>query len=270
MLALKVESGPDSRPGHEVMPGLKRKLNDTTIEVRALGPAPTAAVKRRLWSQPDVTSHSLVVLTSDRIYLAPIGSDPKPERLESIKAGGDVDAILGSLATTIDLVGVRRVKLDLETNSLIVEYVGRGLGTSGATIVFATHEAADACFTKMWRRLGDGMKLNDYQRDKWALARAPLMVLAASLLATAALAIVLSVFEDFASARAASQAGVTADGPLGGPVDIPKTPLEGLIGWMNWKVICGIGGTIAAASQVWLYRRLTTPPASLELVRGGG
>jgi hypothetical protein len=39
---------------------------------------------------------------------------------------------------------------------------------------------------------------------------------------------------------------------------------------MNWKVVCALGGAVAAASQVWLYRRLTTPPASLELVRSDG
>jgi hypothetical protein len=255
------------------MPALKPSLKDDTIEVRPLGAAVTPApvgVKRRLWTQTEVTSHSLVVLTPDRLYLAPLGGEPRPETVESIQSGGDVEASLGPLTTTIDLVGVRRVNLDLLTNSLVVEYVGRGLGTSRVTLTFATHESADACFTKLWRRLGEGMKLNDYQRDKWELARAPLMVLVASLLATAALAIVLSVFEDFASARAAAQAGVTANGPLGSPAEIPKTPLEGLIGWMNWKWVCGIGGTIAAASQVWLYRRLTTPPASLELVRGDG
>ena len=232
------------------MPGLKRSLNDATIEVRSLGAAPAAAIKRRMWSYPEITSHSVMVLTPDRLYLAPLGSDPKPEKLEAIADGGDVEALLGSLATTIDLVGVNRVNLDLESNSLVVEYMGRGLGNSRAVLTFATPEAADACFTRTWRRLGNGMKLNDAQRDKVVLARAPLMLLFVTLFATAALAIVLSVFEDFASARAAREAGVAADGPLGQTLEIPKTPLEGLIGWMNWKVVCGIGGTIAAASQV--------------------
>src|SRR5262249_7968004 len=139
--------------------------------------------------------------------------------------------------------------------------------TSRATITFATAEAADACFTKLWRRIGDGLQLNDADRDPWQLARGPLVLLLGALVATAALALVLSVFEDFESARAASKAGITAPGPLGEPVEIPKTPLELLIGWMNWKVVCAIGGIVAAASQVWLYRRLTTPPVSLELNR---
>jgi hypothetical protein len=248
------------------MPGLKTAQKDDTVEVRALG-ASAPAAKRRVWSQPELTSHSLVVLTFDRVYLAPLAGDPKPETLAAVQAGADLDKLLGPLATTIDLVAVRRLKLDLLTNSLIVEYLGRGHEVGRATITFATPEAADACFTKMWRRLGDGMQLGDHQRDAWQLARGPLTLLIAALVATAALALVLSVFEDFESARVATKAGMTAEGPLGQPVDIPKTPLEALIGWMNWKVVCAVGGIIAAASQVWLYRRLTTPPVSLELVR---
>jgi len=251
------------------MPGLKDPQNDT-VEVRALGPAPAAASKRRIWVHPEVTSHSLAVLTVDRLYLAPLGSDPRPETIAAITAGGDMDDLLGPLATSIDLIGVQRVKLDLLSNSLVIDHVGR-YSTSRAAVSFATSEAADACFTKTWRRLGEGMRLNDYQRDKVALARAPLMLLVMSLLITAALALVISVFEDFGSARTAAEDGAVAVGPLGERVDsIPKTPLEGLIGWMDWRVICAIGGTIAAASQVWLYRRLTTPPVSLELARTDG
>jgi hypothetical protein len=249
------------------MPRLNRSLSDT-VEVRALGPAPATTVKRRMWTNPELTSHSLLVLTPDLVYLAPLGSDPRPEALAAVAAGGDVDAILGPLATTVDLAGVRRVKLDLLTNSLAVEYVGRGLGTSRATVTFATPEAADACFTKLWRRLGTGLKLRDFQRSKWELARLPLMVMAGALLVTAVLVLLLNVFEDFALARAATRTGAQAVGPLGEPVAIPKTPLESLIGWMSWQAVCAVGGTIAAVSQVWLYRRLTTPPASLELVRG--
>jgi len=188
----------------------------------------------------------------------------------AITAGGDVDELLGPLATSIDLTGVSRVKLDLLTNSLNVDYIGREYSTGRATLSFSSTEAADACFTKLWRRMGSGMKLNDYERDKVQLARAPLMLLFATLIVTAALALIISVFEDFGVAREAAGSGQAAVGPLGERVDsIPKTPLESLIGWMNWKVVCAIGGVIAAASQVWLYRRLTNPPGSLELIRAG-
>jgi hypothetical protein len=250
------------------MPGVKSPQNDT-VEVRALGPAPAPASKRRVWLHPEIASHSLAVLTPDRLYLAPLGSAPRPETIAAIMAGGDMEDLLGPLATSIDLIGVQRVKLDLLDNSLIIDHVGR-YSTSRAAVTFATAEAADACFTKTWRRLGEGMKLNDYQRDKATLARAPLMLLIMSLLLTAALALVISVFEDFGTAREAAENGAIATGPLGERVDaIPKTPLEELIGWIDWRVVCAIGGTIAAASQVWLYRRLTTPPVSLELVRSG-
>jgi hypothetical protein len=212
----------------------------------------------------------LLVLTAERIYLAPVGGEARPEMLASISSGGDLDAILGPLAIVIDLVTVSRMTIDLVENTLAIEYLSRGHETRRATVTFATAEAADACFTKMWRRAGAGLKLRGGQHDSWQLARAPLMMLFVTLIATGALALVLSVFEDFATARSANQAGVTATGPLNEPVEIPKTPLEALIGWMNWKVVCALGGIVAAASQVWLYRRLTTPPGFLELVRSDG
>ena len=248
------------------MPALKSPLNDT-VEVRALDapPPPPQPPKRRLWSQPELTSHSLAVLTPERLYLAPLGCDPRPETLEAITAGEDVEELLGPLATIIELAGVCRVKLDLLTNSLNVDYLGREHSTGRVTLSFATSEAADTCFTRLWRRIGNGLKLSEYQTDKVQLARAPLAVLFVTLLVTAMLTLLISVAEDTGAARQAAQ---TSAALAGERVQVmPKSPLEGLVGWMNWKVVCALGGAVAAASQVWLYRRLTTPPASLELIR---
>ena len=249
------------------MPGPKVGSSTTTVTEGPLAAASAARRRRRTWVHPDLTSHSLLVLTFEQVYLTPNAGDAKPGVVAAVEAGADLEQLLGPLAVVIDLVAVRRLRLDLQTNSLFIEYAGGGMGTSRQRVTFATSEAADACFTKLWRRLGTGLKLRDFQRNKWELARLPLAVLAGALLVTAALVLVLNVFEDFALARAATRAGATAVGPLGEPVMIPKTPLEALVGWMSWQAVCAAGGTVAAVSQVWLYRRLTTPPASLELVR---
>lgn len=222
--------------------------------------------RRRVWAHPDVKSHSLVVLTFERLHLAPLAGPPKPDLLVAA-AYDDLDAVLGPLAVTIDLVAVRRVKLHLPTNALTVEYLKDGLGTSRAAVTFATAEAADACFTKLWRRLGDGFQTANGKRDFWALARAPLALMFGALLATAALAVVVSVFEDFAAARAAVRAGPVGPEPFAVPGTLPRTPLEVLVGWMDWRWVCALGGCAAAAAQVWLYRRLTRPPTVLELRR---
>jgi hypothetical protein len=207
------------------------------------------------------------VLTLDQLHLAPLAGTPKADTLAAVAAGADLDDLLGPLSTVVELSSVRRVKLDLLTNTLSIEYVGAGGGTRRATVVFATHEAADACFTKTWRRLGNEHQLLPYKQDAWALARGPLAVLAAVLAATATLALLVSVFDDFAAARAAGAVSIPAFGDLGTPVRVPRTPLEVALGWINWRAVCGVGGAIAAGVQVWLYRRLTRPPAALELVR---
>ena len=217
----------------------------------------TAQSRRRVWAHPDLTSHSLLVLTSDRLYLAPADASPDPELVAAAEAGADPDELLGPDATVLELSSIRRVKLDLLANELTIHSAG-ATGPNPLTLGFASPEAADACFTKLWRQLGDGCELLPYRRDWPALARGPVVLLGAVLAITAALALTLGVFDDYASARAVASFG---DGP------VPRSPLEALIGWMDWRVVCGAGGAVAAAVQVWFYRRLTSPPLSLEVVR---
>ena len=249
------------------MPGPKVGSSTTTVTEGPLAAASAARRRRRTWVHPDLTSHSLLVLTFEQVYLTPNAGDAKPELIAAVEAGADLEQLLGPLAVVIDLVSVRRVRLDLQTNSLFIEYAGGGMGTSRQRVTFATPEAADACFTKMWRRLGDGLQLSPYKRDTWSLVRGPVGLLLGALVATAALALVLSVFEDMASARAASRVDAPGVGELGSRVNLPQSPLEVLLGWLDWRLVCAVGGLVAAVSQVWLYRRLTTPPTNLELVR---
>ena len=224
------------------------------------------ATRRRVWAHPEAKSHSLVVLTFDRLFAAPLAGVPKPEVVAAVETA-DLDELLGPLAVVVDLATVRDVKLDLLTNSLAVDYAKDGVSTSRLTVVFAAPEAADACFTKLWRRLGDGHKLQPYKRDAWAAARAPLTLLAGVLAVTAALVLTLNVFEDLESARAAARASAAGLDGLDGAKALPRSTLEVLLGWMSWRGVCAAGGVAAAVAQVWLYRRLTRPPVSLELKR---
>lgn len=232
-------------------------LHASTLETALPG-----STRRRIWTHPEVKLHSLVVLTFDRLYATPLAGMPKPEVVSAIEAGGDLDELLGTYVV-IDLVTVRQLKLDLLTNSLVVEYAKDGLSTNRLTVTFTNPEAADACFTKIWRRLGKEFQLQPYKRDAWSAARSPIVLLVGALLTTAVLALVLSVHEDMASVRAA-QANV--DG-LEGAKNLPKSPLEVLLSWMDWRWVCGFGGVMAAIAQIWLYRRLTRPPVALELKR---
>jgi hypothetical protein len=205
-----------------------------------------------MWSHPELSSHSVLVLTYDRFYLAPLAGTPKSTTLAAIDAGLDLDDLLGPLTTVIDLENVHQLTLDLLTNSLTIEYSGNNLKRSRVRLTFATPEAADSCFTKIWRRLGNEFQLAPYGRDAWHAMRTPLALLAAILIATAALAGILSVYEDMASTRTPT---------------LNHSTVEMLLGWMNWRVVCGVGGVAAACSQVWLYRRITAPPESLELFK---
>jgi hypothetical protein len=219
-----------------------------------------------VWTHPELSSHSVLVLTFDRFYLAPLAGSPKSTTLAAIEAGVDLDDLLGPLTTVIDLENIRQLRLELVVNSLTIEYVGRSMKQSRVRLTFATPEAADASFTKIWRRLGDDYQLAPYKRDTWHSVRSPLALLTFILLVTALLAGMVSIYEDMASTHMPPFNHAATGGPIE-KVEAAKSNWAVLFGWMNWKVVCGLGGVAAACSQVWLYRRLTTPPESLELIK---
>lgn len=254
-------------PTQEIMPGLKSGRSSARIATSPLEAAHPAPTRRRVWRHPDLTSHGILVLTFDRISLSSDTHRPKPELIAAIEAGGDLDQLLGALAVVIDLASVRRLRLHLQTNSIMIEYVGHGQGKSRQRVTFATPEAADACFTKIWRRLGHDVELVPYRSNSWSMARAPLGLFLGALIVTAALALMLNIFQDMSSVHPVAHASTQGVGELGSRVPFPKSALGKILAWLDWRVVCGLGGVVAAVSQVWLYRRLTTPPACLELIR---
>lgn len=214
-----------------------------------LAPAPddttlNGASRRRVWQNPEVRSHSLVVLTVLRLYLTPQSGPPPASVLATLEQTYNLDDTLGPYATVVELATVRRVTLDLLTNALKLDYRTPAGHVTQIAIAFATAEAADALFSKVWRRLGDKFALTPKKPHWWTVARDPLAVMAGILLATVTLAV---------TANAAS------DG-------VVRTPLDAALRWADWRFVCALGGAALALSQAWLYRRFTRPPARLELL----
>jgi hypothetical protein len=235
------------------MPALK--LYDPPVE--AAKPA-----ARRVWAYPDLRSHSLLVLTPGAIYLAPYTGAPKPEVVEAAEGEGDLDEMFGPLATIIDLAAIRRAYLDLLTNTITIDVVRSQHAASRIALTFATPQAADSCFSRIWRRLGDGFTLHSHKAEGGHSLRLPLVVLALVLAITAAVALAAHAADDL-PARAATTVNVPGEER---PTVVPRS-VQRLFGWMDWRAVCLAGGAAAAASQVWLYRRLTQPPLALEVIR---
>jgi hypothetical protein len=204
----------------------------TSLENPVLTDTTLPAPSRQVWHAPEVRSHSLVVLTPTRLYLTPPGMNAEP---------GDV---LGLPATAIELATVRRVVHDLAADTLRVEHAAAGRSAE-ATIAFATAEAADDGFAGLMRRLGPAFELAPPRPAGWAEARGPVAAMLGILAATLALALAASAADDFPAVTAAGK----------------------LLQAMDWRVVCGLGGAALAVVQARLYRRLTQPPARLELVR---
>ncbi|MCU0705738.1 MAG: hypothetical protein MUF18_17355 [Fimbriiglobus sp.] len=211
-------------------------------------PVDTAApglTRRRVWQAPVVRSHGVVTLTFARLYLAPAAA-VRPDTIQAIHDGADLDRVFGPLATVVDLPTVRRVTLDLETNTLTLDYrptlaTGSGSIPTGQVVIqFDTYEAADEVFTKIWRRIADRMKLHQDRASTADRLRGPLAAIVGVLVCTITLAVVTAVWGD---------AGHPAAGRFA----------------PDWRWVCGLGGAVLAGLQVWLYRRWTTPPRKLEL-----
>ncbi len=216
-----------------------------------LPPAPvdTAApglTRRRVWQAPVVRSHALVALTFGRLYLAPANFAVRPDAVQAIHDGANLEESFGPLGTVIDLPSVRRVAHDLETNTLSIDYRptiatrSGSIPTGQVVIQFDSYEAADEVFTKVWRRIADRVKLVQDRRPTWDLIRSPLAAIGGVLLATLALSLLAIGWADAAT-------------PEGGGF----AP--------DWRWACGGGGAVLAGLQVWLYRRWSTPPKRLEL-----
>jgi hypothetical protein len=199
--------------------------------------------QRRVWKAPEVTSHSLVVMTLPRLYLTPMTGEPKTDVVGQLQTVRRVDAFLGPLATAIDLHAVRRVKLDLATQTVSIDHFTGNDPRARVAIRFATAADADSFFAKLWRRLGEGFQLKTRSPEWWTLARVPLVFVAAVILFTALAAMGLNALSDWNRPRAG----------LGRALP-------------DWRTVCIVGGGAVAVAQVWLYRLATRPPERLELI----
>src|SRR6478735_1579689 len=110
--------------------------------------------RRRVWAAPEVISHSLVVLTLPRLYLAAPTGDPKPEQIAALDKVFDIEAVLGPMTTTIELNSIERVRLDLIQQTVRIDHETARDGLQRSEIVFDKPETADTVFSKIWRRLG--------------------------------------------------------------------------------------------------------------------
>jgi hypothetical protein len=226
------------------MPTLKKpSIIDTSLP---------GLTRRRIWQMPAVRSHSLITLTLAKLYLAPLADTVKPETVQAIENGADLEATFGPLGTVVDLDKVQRVKLDLIQNTLVLEYarsVPSGSGASGMPLArvvmeFVSAETADEVYSKVWRRLSDQLEQRENKNNGWELARVPVAFTAGILLATLSLSLVANAVADTQAASGLLKPFASAD----------------------WRIVCGIGGVAMAAIQIWLYRRMNRPPTLLELV----
>ncbi|MFO0851979.1 MAG: hypothetical protein U0871_25940 [Gemmataceae bacterium] len=232
------------------MPIVAPSRLDTTL------PGMTA---RQVWHGPDLQSHALLVLTYSRLYLLPAGSVVTPGMVAAVRGSADPEAVLGRAVAAVELAAIRRVVADLTADRLTLEVVGAGVGSTRVSLAFKSAEAADAAFTALWKRIGDGFDLTPYKLEGWAAVQGPVLAMLGVALAMLVLGLGLSGLEDYAAAQAAlpdEERSALAVGVL-----------DPLAGRLNWRWVCGFGGVVLAVLQVWLYHRLTAPPARLELVR---
>jgi hypothetical protein len=193
----------------------------------------------RVWTHPDICSHSLAALSLERLYLAAL-DQPLPMNLTDGAVDIEFDNFLGLATNTVEFTSIKKINLCLITNTVEITAVTGHREPLQVALTFATPMSADSFFTRLWHRLGDNLTLKPYSQLTGNVIRIPLSVLLGALVITALLVGTLSVMEDISPDLGAG---------------------------LSWQVVCALGGIATAIGQVWLYRRLTTPPVNLELIR---
>lgn len=212
---------------------------------------------RRIWTHPALTSHSAVVLTGTRLYLASNDSPPSPDSLSKLKLGGNPEELLGKALLIIPLAEVIRATEDLETNTIALEYGSRE--ARSVSITLTDEESTDELFMGLWRRLASEFELNP-DTDRIRSARKPLAVMLGMVLTTFLAAYIVQLAEEFHTAHAVS----TTNGTLV-LTDSNRVYLKELA---DRRSLCYVAGGIGlAAAQIWLYRRLTRPATCLIIQR---
>lgn len=207
---------------------------------------PAKRSRRRVWTAPAVLSHAAVILTPARLYLVPGSKPVKPDSVQALESGADVEQLFGPMTVVVNLPTVVRAVLDLTTNAIRIDYTAGAdrPGTTRVSIAFADGETADGVFGKLRRRLGNEWTIRPIRPAQWDRLKTPVATLTGILFATALLGVAAAIAQDSAVVSA------------------------GIFGHLDWRWVCGLGGVLAAFAQVWLYRRNTQPAAVLELVRG--
>ena len=199
-------------------------LAPPAIDPRLEDTAPPGLLAVREWTRPAVTSHARVTLGAVRLGLTAVGA----------------------AELTLTLAGVRRAMLGLATDCVEIEHDYLPLSVR---VRFVDAATADEFFSRLARRSGPGYDLGTDSPTQLELARGPLGVMAAVLVATVTLA-----------ATAAGLPDVLVNDPA------PPAWLAALAR-LDWRTVTGTGGVLLAGAQVRLLRRLARPPARLVLTR---
>ena len=195
--------------------------------IETLSPGST---RRRVFVAPDLKSHAIAVLTFSRLYLGdPNPVPPDPELVDAIENGGaNIEKSLGSRHVHVDLPFVKRVKLDVPTATISIDYAALGMIRS-VSCTFNSAEPAEAMFGKIWRRVGDEeFDLKQNKPEPWQAVQLPLIVGLAILIASL---------------------------------------VTGIAGYVDWMIAATVGGIGLAAAAAVGFARLNGKATRLELIR---
>jgi hypothetical protein len=201
--------------------------------------------RRQVWSRPEVISHALVLLTANGLHLVSASQSFAPELIKELDGGADPEKRLSGDPLVIPLSSIMAVTLDLPLNALQIDYGPAPTNANSISVGLANAELADLLFEVLWWRLGPTVELQPFSEPWQSLVRTPLMVMGVVLTVTLTFALVMNAMEDGSSPLRS----------IGAP------------SWLDWRLICGLGGGILALTQIWTYRRITRPTTRLRLVR---
>ncbi len=207
--------------------------------------APPGAWARATWTAPHLATHAFAGLSATELVLSPRPAAGPARLAEAFLAGAGGDDLARLGARVVPLASVNRATLHLHLDAVGLDVAG----SPPLTLGWADAAGADAFFSRLLKRLGPDARVVTDRPSRLEVARAPLGVMAAILVATAIFAATLAELPVTVAELSDPPAWLSA------------------LACLDWRLASLAGGVCLTAAQLWLMRRLNKPPGTLTVYR---
>lgn len=209
---------------------------------------------RRLWQAPELRSPGFVLLTVNKLYRAEEARELSESEIQQLILGNRPDILEHPSVRVFELSELREARIELETGRCHVCFPRHHL-----VLDFDKPESADDFFAKFARRVQEHHEVIVPKADVLKAMRSPLVAMFGVLCFMIAHKLVSLSYRDLTESRFLWNASA---------VELPAwyPAVDHFFQTFPPEFVGSLSGVVLALLQLWAYRRLTQPPAELQLV----